>query len=139
MKINHTFLAGLLFLFSFNVFATNLTTVLDIHEKNGEIFTAKDKDYLQQWHYDQVLKMGLSEKDRDEYFTILNRFTYKMSRLGLSKYHYTSTERKNKFDELAEKLDAEMKNKLTPDNYAIHQSSFNKIESIVYEKHNWEE
>ncbi|WP_026451542.1 hypothetical protein [Aequorivita capsosiphonis] len=139
MKSKHFLIASLLFLLSLNVFASEATIALDIHDKDGEIFTAKDKDFLQQWHYKQVLKMKITEKDRDEYFSRLNQFTYKMSRLGLPEYHYTDAERKHEFERLVDKLDAVMKNTLSPSNYIIHHKSFDRIEDIVYEKRNWEE
>ena len=83
--------------------------------------------------------MDLNEKDRDEYFSRLNQYTYKMSRLGLPQYLYTDAERKFKFDELVDKLDAAMKNILSESNYIIHEESFDKIKHIVYERRNWEE
>lgn len=69
-----------------------------------QIFTSKDKDYLQLWYYEQLLKMDLNEESRDGYLSLLNYYTYKMSRLGLPKYKLTDSERKKKFDELVVKL-----------------------------------
>lgn len=105
-----------------------------INEKTVEIFTSKDKDFMQLWHYDQVLKMDLSEAGRDTYFSVLNTYTYKMSKLGLVKYQYTDSERKLEFDKLVDKLDSNMKNILSLGNYIIHCESFNKIEQIIYKK-----
>ncbi|MGO3183191.1 MAG: hypothetical protein ACTIJ9_10195 [Aequorivita sp.] len=138
MKINHIVIASLLSLLSLNLFASEPTITIAINDKTGEIFTAKDKDFLQQWHYDQILKMDLKDEGRFEYLATLNQYTYKMSRLGLPKYHYTNAERKHEFEKLVDKLDAAMKNTLSPSNYIIHHESFDKIEQIVYEKRNWE-
>src|SRR5690606_37771354 len=105
-------------------------------DKTEKIFTSKDKDFLQQWHYKEVLKMDLNEKEIQTYFTVLNNFTYKMSRLGLPQYEYTDAERNKKFVELSNKLDATMKDILSPSNFSIHHESFNTIKEIVYEKRN---
>lgn len=139
MRTKHFILASLLFFLSFNTFAKEVNINLDGNDVTEEVFTAKDKDFLQQWHYNQVSRMDLHEEGLYDYFAILNQYTYKMSRLGLPKYQLTDAERKQKFDELAEKLDASMKKELSPKNYIIHLESFNKIEEIVYEKRNWME
>lgn len=138
MKSKHFLFASLLLLFSLNVFTKEVATDLNINDDPKEIFTSKDKDFLQRWHYEQILKMEITEKGRDEYFSRLNQFTYKMSRLGLPKYHYTDLERKHEFEKLVDKLDAAMKKTLSPNNYIIHHESFEHIERIVYEKRNWE-
>lgn len=139
MTTKHFILASIFFLLSLNTFANEANIELDVNDKNGKIFTTKDKDFLQQWHYNQVLQMDLNEEDLYDYFATLNQYTYKMSRLGLPKYQLTDAERKQKFDELVDKLDASMNKALSPSNYIIHLESFNKIEQIVYEKRNWEE
>lgn len=139
MRTKPFILLSTLFLLALNVFANETNVKLDINDETEEVFTSKDKAFLQLWHYDQVLKMDLNEQDRDEYFSMLNQCTYKMSRLGLPEYQYTDAERKFKFDELADKLDTSMKKTLSESNYIIHEESFNRIEDIVYEKRNWEE
>ncbi len=84
MRTKPFILLSTLFLLALNVFANETHVKLDINDEIVEIFTSKDKDFLQLWHYDQVLKMDMNEQDRDEYFSILNQYTYKMSRLGLA-------------------------------------------------------
>lgn len=138
MKLQHIILAGILLLTSLNGFSFVISDGNE-NNKTEKIFTSKDKDFLQQWHYDQILKMDLSEKERSAYFSNLNTYTYKMSKLGLPKFGYSNAERKLKFDELSDKLDALMKTTLSSKNYDIHQKTFDKIENIVYEKRNWEE
>ena len=138
MKITNILLASFLLISSFSGFAAEIPAEND-KDKTEKIFTSKDKDFLQQWHYKEVLKMDLDEKELQTYFTVLNSFTYKMSRLGLPQYEYTDVERNKKFDELSNKLDATMKDILSPSNFSIHQESFDTIKEIVYEKRNWKE
>lgn len=139
MKTKHLIFASIIALFTLNTFATESTIESDSEEKCGEIFTSKDKDYLQLWHYDQVLKMELNELERDNYYAVLNNYTYKMSKLGSPKFQYTTSERKREFEKLSDKLDGIMKSTLSSNDYKIHHESFDKIEHIVYEKRNWEE
>jgi len=139
MITKHSILASIFFLITIISFGNEGDIKLDLNDEKEEIFTSKDKDFLQQWHYQQILKMEITENERDEYFSRLNQFTYKMSRLGLPKYYYTDAERKHEFERLVAKLDAAMKNSLSPSNYIIHHESFDRIEDIVYEKRNWDE
>ncbi len=125
-------------LFCLTSFAQETITESRDHE-DEQIFTSKDKDYLQYWHYEQVLKMDLSEDERDGYLSHLNYYVFKMSRLGLAKYGYTETERKEKFDALVVRLNEDMKDFLSPDDYEIHEESFDTIVQIVYEKRDWSE
>ena len=102
------------------------------------LFTPKDKDFLQLWYFDQVLKMQLKETQRDDYLGLLTYYTYKMGRLSLPKYKFTDVEMKVRFDELVVGLNDEMKDYLSPENFAIHVESFSKIESLIYKKRGWE-
>ncbi|MGO3184325.1 MAG: hypothetical protein ACTIJ9_15975 [Aequorivita sp.] len=102
------------------------------------IFTSQDKDYLQLWHYEQVLQMDLDQEGRDNYLSLLNYYTYKMSRLGLRKYGYTDGERNEKFNDLVDDLNADMKDLLSPTDYKIHKESFKKIEKLVKDKRDWD-
>lgn len=121
---------GISLLINFTSLAPN-AEVANENDKNEEIFSSKDKDYLQYWHYEQILQMDLTEDERDGYLSLLNYYTSKMSSLGSSKYNYTDSERKIKFDELVVKLNKEMKELLNPHDYKIHEDSFKKIIQLV--------
>lgn len=127
---------GISLLINFTSLAQN-AEVANENDKNEEIFSSKDKDYLQYWHYEQILQMDPTEDERDGYLSLLNYYTYKMSSLGSSKYNYTDSERKIKFDELVVKLNKEMKELLNPHDYKIHEDSFKKIIQLVYNKRGW--
>ncbi|MDC7998052.1 hypothetical protein [Gilvibacter sediminis] len=101
------------------------------------IFTDKDKSFLRLWYYEQVLKMNLEEDQQDDYYTLLTFYTYKMTKLALPKYGYTDAEQKQKFDELTARLNADMKDFLSPENYKIHVESFSNIMDKVYAKRGW--
>ena len=128
----------LLFTFLIGISTTTIaqTNVNEVPE--GQIFTPKDKDFLQLWYYDQVLKMDLDEDGRYDYLALLTYYTYKMTRLALPKYKLNDAQQKEQFDILTQKLDAEMQDFLSPENYAIHKESFTIIVEKVYTQKNWE-
>lgn len=134
--MKYIILLSIIISFSLNTVAQENQNEKDEYE-TAIIFSPQDKDYLQLWHYEQVLQMDLDAAGRDNYLSLLNYYTYKMSRLGLKKYGYTDAERKNKFDALVNNLDADMKDLLNPGDYKIHKESFKKIEKLVYDKRNW--
>ena len=67
---------GISLLINFTSLAQN-AEVANENDKNEEIFSSKDKDYLQYWHYEQILQMDLTEDERDGYLSLLNYYTYK--------------------------------------------------------------
>lgn len=117
----------------------NAQTNDSAQEPYEQIFTDKDKDFLQLWYYEQVLKMQLNEEQRENYLTFLTYYTYKMSALPRPKYGYTEAEQKEKFDDLVKQCNAEMKDLLSPENYEIHYESFNTIVEKVYQAKGWED
>lgn len=134
--MKHFLLLNIFLLIGFTSMAQS-TTVEKANDEKEQIFSSKDKDYLQYWHYEQILQMDLTENERDGYLSLLNYYTYKMSSLGSSKYKYTDAERKTKFDELVVRLNNEMKELLNTHDYKIHEESFKKIIKIVYDKRGW--
>ena len=108
-------------------------------EEIKPIFTDKDKDFLQLWYYEQVLKMDLDEEARYDYLGLLTYYTYKMRRLSHPKYNYTDEEQKMKFREIVQRLDTEMQDYLSEGNYKIHKESFGRIIAKVNEKKGWED
>ena len=120
-----------------------LPTTLSAQDESAEaqqyepIFTDKDKSFLRLWYYEQVLKMNLQEDQQDDYYTLLTFYTYKMTKLALPKYGFTDAEQKQKFDELTARLNADMKDFLSAENYKIHVESFSNIMDKVYAKRGW--
>lgn len=101
------------------------------------LLTPKDKDFLQLWFYEQVLKMSLDSTGRDDYASLLTYYTYRMSRITLPKYGFTEAEQREEFDRLVRELNNEMEDFLNHADYKIHMDSFGKIEDLVYKKRGW--
>jgi|GEM_PF-6302354 len=101
------------------------------------LLTPKDKDFLQLWFYEQVLKMTLDSEGRDDYSSLLTYYTYRMGRITLPKYGYTDAEQQQEFDRLVGELNDEMEDFLNEEDYKVHMESFGKIEELVYKKKGW--
>lgn len=101
------------------------------------LFTSKDKDFLQLWFYEQMLKMSLNEQGREDYSSLLTYYTYRMGRITLPKYEYTEAEQKAEFDRLVVELNKEMEDFLNEGDFKVHMESFSRIEELVYQKRGW--
>ncbi len=111
---------------------------LEERQKNKvEIFTSDENDNLQFFVDEQVEKMKLSEDLRDDYYMILGYHTNKMGRLDDKDAQLSEKEVKNKFQAMIQKLDKDMKEILTEDQFNIHQESFSKIVTSVYNRRGW--
>lgn len=106
-------------------------------EKNKvEMYTSKEKDNLQRWFYEEVNKMGLSETERESYYSILLSHTYDMGRLDDHDKDFTDEERPGELHKIVKKMNAKIKELLTTEQYILHLESFDKILYSVNRKRN---
>ncbi len=135
MKLNIT---GLLFMAFLSTFSQTKEEKLQERQNNKvEIFTSDEKDNLQAFVAEQVEKMKLSEKLREEYYGILLYYTNKMGRIGDKNKGYTEGEKKTKLDAMVIHLNDEVKEFLTEEQCKIHRESFGKIVTSVYNRKGW--
>ncbi|WP_271764772.1 hypothetical protein [Aquimarina algiphila] len=129
---------GLLLFFCISVFSQTQEEKQAEREKNKvEIFTSGEKDNLQFFFKEQVDKMKLTEDLRDDYYGIILYYTNKMRRIGDKNKGYTEAEIKTKFDAMVIKLNDEVKEILTKEQYPMHRESFSKIVTSVYNRKGW--
>ncbi len=102
-----------------------------------EIFTSGERDNLQAFVAEQVDKMKLSEDLKDDYFMIVGYHTNKMGRLDDKDAELTEKEVITKFKEMLKKLDTDVKEILTEEQFKIHEQSFGKIVTSVYNRRGW--
>jgi len=102
-----------------------------------DIFTPEERANLQLWFFEQTQKMGLSEKANDEYNRIFYSYIYDMSRLDDKDRGLTDEEIRTQFELLIDKMNAEMKNLLSTEQYIQHLENFGEIVRRSYEKINW--
>ena len=113
---------------SISSFSQELTEKQKERKNNKvEIFTSEERDNLQRFYYDEVNKMGLSDKEREEYYEVLLYHVFEMARLNDKDKDFTEEEISVKYNELTDKMNGKMKAMLKPEQYVMHLETFNKI------------
>jgi hypothetical protein len=101
------------------------------------IFTPEERSNLQLWFYDQTQLMGLTEETNIEYERIFYTYIYQMSRLNDKDKDYSDEEINDLFEQLVDKMNVEMKQLLTREQYIQHLENFGEIVRRAYRKLNW--
>ena len=92
-----------------------------------QLFSSEERDNLQFWINDEIDKLGLSPKERDEYVSVILYYTVKISRLDDHDMGYEKDEILERFEELMNKMHAEMKTLLNADRYEQHLEIFKEL------------
>ncbi|KAA1244442.1 hypothetical protein [Aquimarina sp. RZ0] len=133
-----TIITGLLLLTSLATFSQTQKEKQQERQKNKvEIFSSKEKDNLQVFVAEEVGKMKLSEDLQDDYYMIIGYHTNKMSRLDDKDAQLTEKEVISRFKQMIKDLETDVKEILTKDQFTIHQESFSKIVTSVYNRNGW--
>ncbi|WP_299439279.1 hypothetical protein [uncultured Aquimarina sp.] len=133
-----TTLIGLFLLICITTFGQTQEEKLQERQNNKvEIFTSSEKDNLQVFVAEQVEKMKLSKDLEDDYYMILGYHTNKMGRLDDKNAKLTEKEMIAQFKQMIKKLDEDMKEILTKEQFEIHKESFSKIVTSVYNRNGW--
>jgi|AVFP01.1.fsa_nt_gi hypothetical protein len=101
------------------------------------LFTPEERANLQLWFYEQTQKMGLSEELNDEYNRIFYGYIYEMGRLNDKDLGMSDAEIRKEFELLVDKLNGEMKQLLSKDQYIQHLENFGEIVRKAYRRVNW--
>lgn len=105
--------------------------------KVDTVYTVEERARMGSWLYDRVNEMGLSDDVREEYDAIVFSKIYDMTRLNDKDKNYSNEEIQNKFDEIVDKMNMEVKAILTTEQYINHLENFAEIERSVYKKFDW--
>ena len=96
-------------------------------ERKVELFSSEERDNLQFWINDEIDKLGLSPKMRDEYVSVMLYYVVKISRLDDNDKGYEKSEILERFEILINKMHAEMKILLNADQYNQHLEIFKEL------------
>lgn len=131
----------------FLVFATSLSTYgqntmsqQQIRRQAAKVdtaYTAQERANMGVWLNDRVKEMKLTPEVREEYDAIVFSRIYDMTRINDKDKNYTDAEMHDKFDEIVDKMNSEVKKILTTEQYINHLENFAEIERSVYKKFNW--
>jgi hypothetical protein len=106
--------------------------------KVDTLYTIEERANIGQWLYSRVNDMQLTEDVREEYDAIFFSRIYDLRRLNDKDKDYNEEEIRNKFDEIVDKMNMEVKAILTTDQYINHLENFAEIERSVYRRLNWD-
>ena len=102
--------------------------------KVDTVYTVEERANIQRWFYERVNDMQLKPEVRDDYDRIINKYVFDMSRLNDTDKNYTREEIHDKFDEMVDKMNTELK---TTDQYVNHLENFGEIQRSVYRRWNF--
>lgn len=105
--------------------------------KVDTLYTFEERANMGSWLNERVNEMKLSNDDREQYDAIVFSRIYDMSRLNDKDKNYSNEEMRIKFDEIVDKMNMEVKEILSKDQYINHLENFAEIERSVYSKFNW--
>lgn len=140
MTTQRTFTLMLLMLIATNIYSqtTKMTSKSErVARKIDTVFTVEERANIELWFYDRVNAMKLSDDTREEYDRIVYSYIYDMSRLNDKDKDYSREEIHERFDGLVEKMNNELKQLLTTDQYINHLENFGAVVRNIYNKWGW--
>jgi len=99
-----------------------------------KIFTAEERDNLQLWYHEEIQRMGLSEEIASEYNGILMYYVAKISRLDDKDQDLPQAEFKKRLNEYLKKQDADLREILTDEQFAIHKEIYGEFLRSAYRR-----
>ena len=99
----------------------------EYEENKVEIFTLEERDNIQMWVQEEVVKMGLSEEEIGEYNNILLYYLGKLRRFDDKDMGNSKEEILQKLDELIIKQNEDVKEVLNEEQYEMHLEFYDKM------------
>lgn len=99
-----------------------------------KIFTPEEKDNLQIWFHDEIIKMNFNEEEQDEYFSVINYYIVKIARLDDKDQDLTKEEFKKELNKYLNKQNAELLEILTNEQYEIHTDAYGRFLKAAYKR-----
>lgn len=129
-SIRYVFLAIILSIFC----VPDLKAQTVAPEDKVEIFSSKEKDNLQIWFHEEVKKMKLSEEEMNQYTSIITYYIAKIARLDDKDKDYSKDRLKQELNTLLSKQDVELKELLSPEQYAVHKDIYAEFLRSAYKR-----
>ena len=98
------------------------------------IFTAEERNNLQLWYYEEFQRMGLSEETEARYQSILTYYAVKMARLDDKDQEWTREQFRAKLKEYLAKQESDIREILTPEQYAMHEEIYGEFLRSMYRR-----
>ena len=99
-----------------------------------QIFTYEEKANLQNWFQKEIQRMNLSQEQEASYSSVLTYYVAKIARLDDKDQDYSEKEFKDKLSEYLGKQDADLKEILSEDQFAIHKEIYGEFLRSAYKR-----
>ncbi len=118
----------LIFLSSQKISSQVLDAQTQKYESNKiQIFSPEERDNLYNWFEHRLDQMQLSEKIKEEYYSIILYYNVKMSRLDDKDKNLSKKQILRKLNKLMAKQDAEVQEILTSEQFKMHRDNYDRI------------
>ena len=99
-----------------------------------QIFTYEEKANLQNWFQKEIQQMNLSQEQEASYSSIITYYVAKIARLDDKDQDYSKEEFKAKLNEFLGKQDADLKEILSDEQFAIHKEIYGEFLRSAYKR-----
>ncbi|WP_411894383.1 hypothetical protein [Winogradskyella sp. A2] len=108
-----------------------------IERKVDTTFTVEEAAENFLLFYNNMKLMKMNDELENEYSNIVLNSAARMRRLDDNDKDYTIEERKELFEEMLDKLSADLKKILSKEQFKLHEKNFNVILKRFYERAHW--
>ena len=99
-----------------------------------EIFTYEEKANLQNWFQGELQRMELTQEQEADYRSVIVYYVAKIARLDDKDQDYNEEEFKAKLNEYLGKQDADLKEILSDEQFAIHKEIYGEFLRSAYKR-----
>ena len=99
-----------------------------------QIFTYEEKANLQVWFNEELKRMKLTREQESQYSSVLTYYIAKISRLDDKDQDFSPGEFKARLEEYLLKQDSDLKDILTPEQFAIHKEIYGEFLRSAYRR-----
>ena len=99
-----------------------------------QIFTYEEKANLQNWFVEEIKRMELTQEQESQYNSVLFYYIARISRLDDRDMGLTRAEFRARLNEYLAKQEADMKDILSPEQFAIHQEIYGEFLRSAYRR-----
>ena len=103
-------------------------------ERKVEIFTYEEKANLQNWFQQELQRMELTQEQEADYSSVIVYYVAKIARLDDKDQDYSEEEFKAKLNEYLGKQDADLKEILSEEQFAIHKEIYGEFLRSAYKR-----
>ena len=106
----------------------------DQEDNKVQIFTYEEKANLQLWYNEELQRMGFTEEELSQYYSIVFYHVAKIARLDDKDQDFTEEEFKAELNKQLAKQDADLREILTDEQMEIHKEIYGEFLRSAYKR-----